>query len=343
MRQPIILSALACVLSSAPAFAQTYTATIMQKDVEVRSGPSTQFFPTSKLNQNDKILVLRESKEAPGWLEIVPPPGSFSWINAKHVKFAKPGDRLGAVDPDPPQAVSVLPGSVLVDQPPNRESMKLTPGVVVEVIERPLTLQGETWLPIRPHPNEVRYVPASAVKGAVTVAPATSVGPTTWKQTPLGYSKDPLIAEADKELEAGNKDRAKQLYWAAANSTTIDANGKAYAQNRYSLLTNPTVPGTTTSMSPGTLPPNTAVKLQTLRGAEWSVYGRLAETKLASDNGQPLYTLDDGRGGLPVYVTVVPGKSLQSYIGRWVSVYGPTMYRPEPRMQYIVASHVAVP
>lgn len=343
MRQPIFLSALACLFVGAPAFAQTYSAAIMQKDVEVRSGPSTTFFPTSKLNQNDKVLVLRESKEAPGWLEIVPPAGSFSWINAKHVKFAKPGDRLGAIDPDPPQAVSILPGSVLVDQPPNRESMKLTPGIVVEVVERPLNLQGETWLPIRPHPNEVRYIPASAVKGAVTVAPATNVGPTKWTLGPNGYNADPLIAEADKELAAGNKERARVLYWQAANSPTLDPNNKTYARNRYETLTNPTVPATTTSLSPANPAPTPPVKLQTLKGPDWSVYGRLGETKLLSDNGQPLYTLDDGRGSLPIYVTVIPGKSLQAYVGRWVSVYGPVMYRPEPRIQFIVASHVAVP
>jgi hypothetical protein len=232
---------------------------------------------------------------------------------------------------------------VIVNQPPNRESMKLAPGTVVEVVERPLTIQGETWLPIRPHPNEVRYIPAEAVKGAATVAP-TAVSPGNWTLTPNGFVKDPVVAEADKEFGAGNKERARQLYWQAANSTTIDANTKAYARNRYESLTNPGVPATTTSLSPGASPtPTIPGKIQTLKGAEWSVYGRLGETKLLSDNGQPLYTLDDGRGGLPTYVTVVPGKSLQSYVGRWVSVYGPTMYRPEPRMQYIVASHVAVP
>src|SRR5262249_52118832 len=292
MRHLYLLAAAAGLLSAMPAFAQSYSATIAQKDVEVRSGPSMTFFATSKLNLNDKVLVLRESKEAPGWLEIVPPAGSFSWINAKYVQFAKQGDRLGAVVSDPPQAGSVLPGSVVVDQPPNRESMKLTPGIVVEVIERPLNLQGETWLPIRPHPNEVRFLPASAVKGAVTVAP-TSVSPGNWTLTPSGYAKDPVVAEADRELAAGNKEKARQLYYQAATSPNTDPNTKAYAQNRYASLNNPTVPATTTSLSPGN-PPNPAVKLQTLKAPEWSAYGRLGETKLTSDNGQPLYTLDHG-------------------------------------------------
>src|SRR5579862_8570310 len=103
MRHLYLLAAVVGLLSAMPAFAQTYSATIMQKEVEVRSGPSTTFFPTSKLNLNDKVLVLRESKEAQGWLEIVPPAGSFSWINAKYVQFAKQGDRLGVIVTDPPQ------------------------------------------------------------------------------------------------------------------------------------------------------------------------------------------------------------------------------------------------
>lgn len=337
MRQPMLLSAVAFLMAAAPAFAQSYAAVILQKEVEVRSGPSKTFYPTSKLNQNDKVLVLRESKEAPGWLEIMPPPGSFSWVNSKYVKFAAQGDRLGAIDANMTQAVSVLPGSVLVNQEPNRESVKVMPGTIVELVERPLTAGGETWLPIKPHSSEVRYIPVEAVKAATTVQ-ASPAG--NWNLTPNGFVKDPVLAEADKELAAGNRERAKQLYLQVAN-TSVDQNTKRYAQDRYAALQNPTVPATTTSLSPVT--PQPGVAATTLRAAEWSVYGRLRDTKLTADNGQPLYALEDGRGGLPLYITTPPGKSLQTYIGRWVSVYGPTMYRADVRMQYIVASHVAVP
>ncbi len=341
MRQPMLFSAVFCLLAAAPAFAQSYAAVILQKDVEVRSGPSKTFYPTSKLNQNDKVLVLREAKEAPGWLEIMPPPGSFSWVNSKFVKFATPGDRLGVVDADLTRPVSFLPGSVLVNQEPNRESVKVMPGTIVELLERPLTVGGETWLPVKPHSSEVRYIPAEAVK-ASTVVTAASTGPANWTLTPNGYVKDPVLAEADKELAAGNRERAKQLYLQVAN-TSVDQNNKRYAQDRYASLQNPTVPATTTSLSPANPLPGPGVAAQMLKAAEWSTYGRLRDTKLPNDNGLPLYALEDGRGGLPIYITTVPGKSLQTYLGRWVSVYGPTMYRPDVRMQYVVASHVAVP
>ncbi len=89
MRSHRFIAAAAGLLAACgPALAQNYPAeaVILQPEVEVRSGPSKQFFATSKLKQNDKVLVLRESKEAPGWLEIVPPTGAFSWGNAKNVK-----------------------------------------------------------------------------------------------------------------------------------------------------------------------------------------------------------------------------------------------------------------
>jgi hypothetical protein len=78
--------------------------------------------------------------------------------------------------------------------------------------------------------------------------------------------------------------------------------------------------------------------------AAWSAYGRLRDVKLQADNGQPLYALEDAQGKTLTYVTTNPGKSLADYNGRTVSVFGPLMYRSDAvRMQYVVASHVAVP
>ena len=48
--------------------------------------------------------------------------------------------------------------------------------------------------------------------------------------------------------------------------------------------------------------PQTA--MQKLKDAAWSKYGRLYETKLTGENGQPLYSLDVGQGEL-IYVSNV--------------------------------------
>src|SRR5436190_12691240 len=57
--------------------------TIVVPEVEVRSSPTTKYYATSKLRQGDRVLVLKDCKEQPGWLVIKPPPGSFSWVRAK--------------------------------------------------------------------------------------------------------------------------------------------------------------------------------------------------------------------------------------------------------------------
>jgi hypothetical protein len=345
MRHPLLVSAMVCFMSAAPALAQSYPAVILQKEVEVRSGPSKNFYPTMKLNQNDKVMVLRESKEAPGWLEIVPPWGSFSWVNNKNVKQIDA--RHAFVDCDLARPVAILPGSTLVNQPPNRESTKLTAGCQVIIVNPPLTLEGETWLPILPHPSEVRYIPAEAVKATPVVTP-TKVETTNWARMPDNsvINNNPLYAQAEDAIKAGDINRAKTLLTQMYNSPGIDANQKQLAANRYASLPNgpsPTVPATTTSLSPGNNTPPTPTSLVSLKAPEWSTYGRLRDTKLLSENGQAVYSLEDGQGKVLTYITTPPGKSLQMYNGRTVAVYGPTMYRADVRMQYVVASHVAVP
>ena len=345
MRHSFMLAAVSGLVLAAPAAAQYPAEAVILNDVEVRSGPSKNFYPTSKLHRNDKVLVFRESKEAPGWLEIKPPTGSFSWINGKFVKQVD--TRYAYVDCDPAKPVAILPGSTLVNQEPNRESMKLTAGTVLVIVDRPLSINGETWLPIQPHPSEVRFIPVESVKPATTVT--TTASPPNWTLTPQGYSGNNVLAEAEKALSTNDINRARALFQQVANTAT-DANQKVYALNRlaslpqspYSATSNPK-PETSTSLSPAN--PPTIPGLAMLKAEAWSSYGRLRDLQLKREDGQPIYALEDAQGRILLYVTTNPGKSLQAYVGRTVAVYGPTMWRPDSavKMQYLVASHVAVP
>ena len=346
MRQTMLLTAIIGLLAGSTAFGQSYPAEaiIFQSEVEVRSGPSKTFYPTSKLNKNEKVVVLRESKEAQGWLEIKPPVGSFSWINGKNVKQVDA--RHAVVDCDPARPVSILPGSTLVNQEPNRESMKLSTGTIVVIVDRPLTVNGQTWLPIQPHAQEVRYIPSDSVKPAAVVA--TNSGPANWNRTPDGFAANSVLAEAEQAVKANDVNRARYLFQQIATNST-DQNQKVYAMNRLASLPQSPTPGQVAS---NTKPQDTrvgsspaALNLVELKQSQWTTYGRLRDTRMTREDGQSIYSLEDSQGKVLAYITTNPGKSLQTYLGMVVSVYGPTMYRPDSavRLQYVVASHVAVP
>lgn len=164
MRRMLALAVLAGLCGVGPALAQSYPQemSIVVPKVEVRSGPSQKFYATSELYQNDRIIVVGECKDQPGWLEIKPPPGSFSWIDAKHVKQANP--HIGVVQVE---SAPVLVGSSLLNRKPDVEKAPgFAAGYLVTVVDKPLVTDGVTWLPIQPHPKEVRYVPAEAVRPA---------------------------------------------------------------------------------------------------------------------------------------------------------------------------------
>jgi uncharacterized protein YgiM (DUF1202 family) len=348
MRQQPLLAAMVGLLAAAlPAFGQAPTypadAVILLNEVEVRSGPSKTFFPTSKLNRNDKVYVLRESKEAPGWLEIRPPTGSFSWINAKNARQVD--QRTAYVEGEPSRPVSILPGSTLVNQEPNRVSMTLTAGTIVVIVDRPMNVGGETWLPIQPHPSEVRFIPAEAVKTTPVIA--TNNSPPNWNRTPDGFAANSVLAQAQDAEKANDMNRARWLYQQVANNS-MNPSEKQFAVNRLASLQNPVQAQATSNSgySPSTPPPGPAMtNLQQLQPPGWSTYGRLRDTKMTREDGQPIYSLEDNAGRVVSYVTTNPGKSLQTYIGRTVAVYGPRMWRPDSavRLEYIVATHVAQP
>jgi len=131
------------------------------RGVEVRSGPSLEYYPTSQLQFGDKVLVLHESKSWPDWYAIKPPPGSFSWIRGHHVEIVE--ERIGIVPKSEAGHVPVLPGSSLVNKEPSVETIKLAPGMRVTILDRPMQAKGEKWYPIVPPPDEVRFIPKAAV------------------------------------------------------------------------------------------------------------------------------------------------------------------------------------
>src|SRR5262245_7679264 len=90
-----------------------YTATVKDPEAEVRSGPSTdpKLYPTNRLRKGDVVEVVKEHDDT--WLEIKPPKGSFSWINARFVE--KHNDRTWVVNAQVDAPAEVLYGSRVTD------------------------------------------------------------------------------------------------------------------------------------------------------------------------------------------------------------------------------------
>ncbi|MFO1093055.1 MAG: SH3 domain-containing protein [Planctomycetaceae bacterium] len=139
-----------------------YEAEVRGDDVNVRSGPSLKNYETGKLNQGDRVTVIRH--DPGGWFAIAPPPGSFSWVDASHVQ--KADARSGVVRvPDDPNGgrgqAFVHVGSALSDDVSMYSPVRLEDGDQVEILgEKTLTLERGPVLmyQIKPPAEEFRWV-----------------------------------------------------------------------------------------------------------------------------------------------------------------------------------------
>jgi len=302
------LAALAALLALPwPALGQVTTVTAPY--AEVRSGPSAKFYATQRLPQGSRVTVLYEVKDQPGWLAIVPPPRSFSWVNGKHLKFVD--NSLAFVTADD-QVAELYPGSELHPEKPNSVSAKLARGTIVEIVGPPADAGPDKLYPVKWHPSEVRYVEAAALQ---PVAQLATTAP-TWNRNAGGVPG--YIASLDKASPAPVRPAVVQTVQPAGSASTTSLSPSAP----------PVAPGT-----PVLTEPANWSKWGTLRGTTWQV------------DGQPVYRLEDANGYPLSYVTTPAGKSLRDYVGRYVCIYGPTVYRGDSalRAQYIVAAQVAVP
>ena len=161
--------ALALIANSRSAQESYPIAKAIQNEAFVRSGPDESFTPTTKLSAGAKVDILKPALK-PDWYEIKPPHDSYSWINASKFKLI---NKNGFVDVAAGEFAEVRAGSRLTEKKPETVTAKLTAGTVIVVIDRPLTINGETWYPIMPHPSEVRYIHKSAFDANTTKVSVT--------------------------------------------------------------------------------------------------------------------------------------------------------------------------
>jgi uncharacterized protein YgiM (DUF1202 family) len=110
-----------------------YIAEIVGTEVYVRSGPGTAYYHCGKLSAPQRVTVIGFTHN--NWFQILPPPGSFSWISKNYVKLDPANPKKGVVTGD---AVRVWAGSDFVE-PMRSSSMqtKLNKDAMVEIIGDP--------------------------------------------------------------------------------------------------------------------------------------------------------------------------------------------------------------
>jgi uncharacterized protein YgiM (DUF1202 family) len=116
---------------AAPQF--PYVAEIIGTEVYVRSGPGTAYYQCGKLSAPQRVTVVNFTHN--NWFQILPPPGSFSWISKNYVETDKANPKKGTVTGD---AVRIWAGSDFVE--PMRSSSlqtKLNKGASVEIVGAP--------------------------------------------------------------------------------------------------------------------------------------------------------------------------------------------------------------
>jgi hypothetical protein len=134
-----------------------YVAAIQSDNTAVLSGPGTEFYPASALQNGDKVEVYYEKN---GYLAIRPPVGSYSWISAKFVRLDS--DNSGTVTAN---GLASLVGSSLTEDC-STVQVRLKSGEKVLVLDRketPENPESPVWLKIAPPSGEFRWIEKSAI------------------------------------------------------------------------------------------------------------------------------------------------------------------------------------
>lgn len=371
-----LAAAMLWLCAAAQAETGPYESTVTVAEIEVRSGPSSdpKFYPTSRLRQGDRVQVLKE--EEGGWLAIKPPNGSFSWINTRFIELSAQQTSAQVLGDD----VVVRIGSELVNTEPTVEAkVKLKRGTQVVVLDtRKVYTSDGGWLPIAPTPEEVRYIPANAVKPSAQVqtvqssppladAAPVAIGPTSaeplWQQAQQLEQAGRYADAADFYLQLASRTNDHDLQMRCYNrvhflrqgmTTSVPPNYQAgrpntaqYPNQDNRLVPTPVYP----TAQPTTPPPSGPATSQyvyrqdTPRIAtpgpmtQASGPGRLRRASFFLDH-KTTYVLESSQGLPLMYVTAQPGVNLEPYVNRNVDLWGTMVYRGDVKTNYMTVQQV---
>ena len=201
-----------------------YNTTVRVPEVLVRSGPSLQYYATSKLRQSEEVHVIKQEE---GWIAITPPADSFSWVKDLFIKEVDSTAHTAEVL----AWAEVRVGSALEPEKRNVTRLKLRPGSLVVILDEKRSISEDgSWVKIQPHPTEYRYIPADAVKPAAPKVQASAplpAGPPPALGAPSsgqGFSGGPpgdsLWYRAEQAERSGNPAEAERLFLQLAHETS---------------------------------------------------------------------------------------------------------------------------
>ncbi len=366
MRSAVLLGGLACIVligSTTRSRAEPYDA-VLHQDADVRSGhgDGTMFYPTNHLHVGDRVRVVKE--EAGGWLAIVPPSGSFSWVRKDLLYTSNQQPPVTAVNAD----ADVRIGSTLTNQPPVVGKREPRGTIVYMLPKNNEVRDGDgVWVSIYPPEGEVRYIRAEAIQSPTGAGKTTTVVTVPPAGIPTGAARTEDAETLYRQAVAAEKFNPQQsiaLYNQGAVSDA-DFNRANLARNRAEWLRdnlrNPTtnlVPGlapgadphvaaapSESKVYPVTSDPPTSVRLSAPQaggaGTQYSTQPGFLRLSGRTVEGRRTFMMMSNDGRTPFYyVTAQPGVNLDPYEGRRVECYGEAIYSGDLRANYMRVSHV---
>ncbi len=369
----IVLLCLVMLVSFAASAEQKYPyKAYVATDVDIRSGPGENFYPTDKLQKGETVEVFRRT--ADGWCAIKPPEGSFSWITGRALKLED--DNLAVVTQDD---VASRVGSSLSDVR-NVIQVRMRKGEAVEILDSNNVPgdKSQVWYKIAPPSGEFRWVMekyldktrpgdeavgtgspdgfsanASALDGLENPSDASQKASSPEYQAeldridlslsmmvveePAVWSFDALRIRTESLLDeagtAADRGRARLLLSKIARFEDIKQRyDSVTAMREQNAVSNRFLIGLKQTM-------DKAAAMADPDG-QFDGVGQLQQV-FAPKLGSPRYALVDEAGNVRYYVTPAPGVNLQNYVGRQVGITGTRGYMPEQRAQHITARHVS--
>jgi uncharacterized protein YgiM (DUF1202 family) len=193
-----------------------YIAVITDDNVNIRSGPGTNYYHCGKLSSGDKVKVVAARHS---WSHIVPPAGSFSWISKQYVEIQPNNPRTGTVTGD---AVRVYAGSdMLKPMHSTTVQMELNSGDKVELLGE----EQDDYYKIAPPSGAYLWVLTQytrptkepAGEAAATIVPATEAQPElnveseAGAEAPASGEAPPSVAVAPTTITA-ESEKLKEYY-----------------------------------------------------------------------------------------------------------------------------------